>query len=102
MIARCKFKEIDGLIYEEQGPYCVLCGAHMGQYYCAKGEPTFLDPHNWQDYGGNTCPQCGAEYTYEEGNDLDLTVEDLEAIRKVRGIEAGKPYTWQEQWEDLQ
>ena len=91
-----KFKMIDGHLYEEMGPYCVLCGAHMGQYYF--GDATydevqnrhfpemFLNPHNYESYGTNTCPSCGMKYDYEEGNMMVLTDEDKEAIRKVRGI----------------
>jgi len=95
-----KFKEIDGLKYEEEGPYCILCGAHMGMYYCSDGEPTFLNPHGWEGYGNNNCPQCNASYPYEEGVDLELTIEDLNAIRKARGIEAGVALPWKKQWED--
>jgi len=100
MTRKPRFKEINCLMYKEEGPYCILCGAHMGMYYCAEGEPCFLNPHNWESYSNNTCPECGAEYSYDEGTELNLTLEDLEAIRKVRSIENGKPKPWETQWED--
>lgn len=86
-----KFTVVDGLKYKEQGPYCILCGTHMGMYYCADGEPTFLNPHGYKSYQTNYCPECGAEYDYEEGYMLVLSMDDLNAIRKTRNVEIGNP-----------
>ena len=76
----------NGIEYEEQGPYCQLCGAHMGLYYSDEGEPDFLNPHDYEDYGDNTCPNCGAEYEYTEGDALVLTEEDKEALLALRQL----------------
>jgi len=79
----------DGIAYEEEGPYCELCKAHMGQYYnpnadYRKGEDIFVNPHGYESYGDNQCPNCGAEYFYNEGNVLKLTEEELQIIYKRR------------------
>jgi hypothetical protein len=86
---------IDGLEWEELGPYCELCGAHMGRYYRPNGIPRrtaddrnkcFINPHKHESYGKNKCPKCKARYLYDEGDMLVLTKADYKAIRKVRGI----------------
>jgi hypothetical protein len=46
----------------------------------------FINPHKYESYGKNTCPSCGMEYEYDEGDMMVLTKDDLAAIRKVRGI----------------
>jgi hypothetical protein len=93
---KTKTKMIDGHEYEELGPYCQLCGAHMGQYYFQNATydevknchfpEMFLNPHKYESYGDNKCPSCKAKYVYDEGNVMVLTKADYDAIRKVRGI----------------
>ena len=84
-----KTKVIDGLEWEEQGPYCELCGAHMGEYYRSEGTPEdrnkhFINPHGYEDFSDNTCPKCGQAYCYTEGNMLNLDEAQLEALRKLQ------------------
>jgi len=95
-MSKPKIKMIDGHPYEELGPYCELCKAHMGRYYFQDatynpedGTHTpemFLNPHKYESYGDNKCPSCKAKYVYDEGNVMVLTKADYDAIRKVRGI----------------
>ena len=88
-----KTSVIDGTEYEEMGPYCQLCRAHMGEYYYGGGnrgkDPKdaplmFLNPHGYESYGDNTCPECGTKYYYEEGNMIELTDEDIRALLALR------------------
>jgi hypothetical protein len=82
-----------GVEWEEQGPYCELCNAHMGVYYNAIGVITpdqigkwptcFINPHGYEPYSENTCPECGQEYKYEEGLILKLSEEQLQALRDL-------------------
>jgi hypothetical protein len=96
-----KIKIFNGTAYEEQGPYCCLCGAHYGDYYYSNGrfgwdteastdKPLmFLNPHDYDSYSTNTCPDCGAVYDYEEGNMLVLTDEDKQALLALRRKDNG-------------
>ena len=36
------------------------------------------------DYGDYQCSGCGQKYTYEEGHMIELTVEQLEALRGLQ------------------
>ena len=76
---------IDGMEWEEQGPYCVLCGAHMGRLY-NRDAPTgkcFINPHNYEEYGDNTCPECGQEHAYDERQMVVLNKEQLDVLRAM-------------------
>ncbi len=84
-----KTKVIDGLEWEEEGPYCQICGAHMGSYYRDEGTPKdenehFANPHGYEDFSDNTCPKCGQEYEYVEGDTPVLSTQQLEALRKLQ------------------
>jgi len=72
-----KTRMIDGIEWEEDGPYCEICGAHMGKYYNSEHDPCFINPHNYEDFSNNVCPECGQKYSYEEGN---MPVLDEEVI----------------------
>ncbi len=77
---------INGIEYEEMGPYCQVCHAHMGRYYneeaVAPGQQMFINPHNYESYEKNTCPECGQEYYYDEGNVPYLDPEVLEFMKQ--------------------
>ena len=84
--------QIVGLEWEEQGPYCQICGAHMGEYYRDEGTPEnknkhFINPHGYESYSDNTCPKCGQAYRYEENDILDLDDTQLEALRRLQKAE---------------
>ncbi len=84
-----KTRVIDGLEWEEQGPYCQICGAHMGEYYREEGtsedkNKCFINPHGYEDFSNNTCPKCSQAYEYIEGDMLDLDKTQLEALRKLQ------------------
>jgi hypothetical protein len=81
-----KTTKIDGVEYEEMGPYCQLCNAHMGEYYNAKQNPCFINPHKYEAYGDNECPSCKMPYIYDEGNMMKLNEEELDLLRKHRGV----------------
>ena len=86
-MTEAKRVKIDGMMYEERGPYCQLCGGHMGTYYnIDKGG--IANPHGRKPYGKNTCPHCGAKYEYNEGDMLVLTEEDKKALLAIRGKKA--------------
>lgn len=80
---------VDGVEWEEQGPYCIICNAHMGDYYNEEGVPVegeeypnhFINPHGYEDFDSNTCPNCGQEYQYIEGDSIVLTDTQLEVLR---------------------
>lgn len=77
-----KTRVIDGIEWEEMGPYCDICGAHMGEYYNGNrgvGAECFINPHNYESYGTNVCPECGQEYSYEEGGMPELD-EEVKAL----------------------
>lgn len=79
---------IDGLGWKEQGPYCQLCGAHMGEYYRRNGTPEdknkwFINPHGYKSYDYNTCPECGQKYEYVEDDRMILSEEQLQALRDL-------------------
>jgi hypothetical protein len=84
-----KIKIIDGVEWKECGPYCELCRAHMGRYYNSDGIKVegekypvhFLNPHGYESYSRNRCPECGQRYVYEEGNMLDLSEQQLQLLR---------------------
>lgn len=72
---------IDGKEWEEMGPYCQICGAHMGELYDPiKGR--FENPYNYEEYDRNKCPKCGQEYRYGEGDVPILTEDQLKLLRK--------------------
>jgi len=73
-----KTRVIDGVEYEEMGPYCDICGAHMGEYYDPK-KGSFINPHNYDEYSSNVCPECGQEYSYEEG-DMPILDDEMKAL----------------------
>lgn len=76
---------VDKTEWEAQGPYCDICGAHMGELYNEKtGE--FKNPHGYEDYGSNTCPRCGQGYSYEEGGVIVLSKEQLAILRRHAGL----------------
>ena len=88
---------IDGKKWEEMGPYCQICGAHMGELYSqaegikgTKGTKgingKFENPHNYEEYGRNKCPKCGQEYEYLEGDGIILSKEQLDILRKHAGL----------------
>ena len=91
-----KLREIKGWMYEEQGPWCELCDTHMGKtLYCSTipydndlGLKAFEpDPNtSWKGYFGGTCPKCGQEYTYEEMCVIELTEDQLNLLRKDKGL----------------
>ena len=75
----------DKIKWDEMGPYCEICGAHMGELYNEKtGESS--NPHNYEDYGDNTCPKCGQNYTYSEGDAIVLSEEQRSIIQKHAGL----------------
>jgi hypothetical protein len=76
--------QIGDRVYKPQGPYCDLCGNNMGKYY--NHTDGFINPHNYESYSDNICPVCGAKYHYYEGNLLELTRQEMDLIRKHRGI----------------
>lgn len=83
-MAKIKTKIIDDIEWEEMGPYCKLCKAHMGIYYSYGSDPCYINPHNYESYGNNQCPECGAKHVYDEGNVLHLTEEELKVILAKR------------------
>jgi hypothetical protein len=82
-----KYTIFDGQLWEEQGPYCKICKAHMG--HNPDMTPCFINPHGYESYANNTCPDCGQEYEYEEGNMLALSEEQLQLLAKHRGVHHG-------------
>ena len=66
--------------WEAQGPYCDICGAHMGELYNEK-TGKWRNPHNYNEYGNNTCSRCGQKYAYEEGNRIVLSKKQLQRLR---------------------
>ncbi len=34
-----------------------------------------------EDYGEGTCPNCGQKYYYDEGHQIDLTLDQLTLLR---------------------
>jgi len=77
---------IDGVEWEEQGPYCEICGAHMGELYSRETE-WFENPNHYEEYGNNKCPKCGQTYGYIESNSVILSAEQLELLREHAGLE---------------
>jgi uncharacterized protein with PIN domain len=78
--------EKDGKVYKAQkhGFRCALCNAYMDMYYSQKHG--WIDPHHYDGYGDITCSKCGQEYKYEEGNMMVLSEEQLDALRKLKGL----------------
>ena len=77
---------IDGKKWEEMGPYCQICGAHMGELYDPE-EGKFENPYNYDEYGHNKCPKCSQEYEYAEGNSAVFSEDQLKLLRKHAGLE---------------
>ena len=93
MLEKRKTSVINGTEYEEMGPYCILCKSHMGEYYYSGGKQKgdlrnqprmFLNPHKYESFDGNTCPECGTEYEYDEGNMIVLSDEDKKVLLALR------------------
>lgn len=79
------FVDSEGTEWKQDGPFCDLCGFHFGEIY--NSEKGIKNPHGYESYDDNTCPNCGAEYKYNEGLTLVLTEKDLDLLRKEKGIE---------------
>ena len=77
----------DGKEIELHPPFCELCGTHMGEEYCFE-DGIWENPNEYNEYGNNTCPnpKCRQEYEYEEGCMMVLTEEQLELLRKHKGL----------------
>jgi len=81
-----KRKIINGVKWELHPPFCELCGTHMGEMYNVKHG--WSNPNKHESYGDNTCPnpKCKQEYKYEEGDMMVLSEDDLNLLRKARGL----------------
>jgi len=73
----------NGVRIELEPPFCLICGAHMGEEYDGN---TFSNPHNYESYGTNICPKCGREYKYIEADHMTLSNEELDLIRRKEGM----------------
>jgi len=76
-----KTEIIDGIEWELDGPFCELCGNHMGNMYNQK--KGWINPNNYNTYGDNTCRKCGQKYTYVEESVMDLSEKQLDLLRGV-------------------
>ena len=78
-------KIIDGVEWELHGPFCELCGNHMGLMYNNKKDsytlPRWKNPNDYNAYGDNTCSKCGQKYIYNEGPMMDLSEKQLDLLR---------------------
>lgn len=83
MFVRGKTKEIDGVTWELEGPFCEFCGTHIGMLYDPIGG-RWINPNGYEEYGSTKCSGCGMEYQYDEGISPVLTDEEMEVIRKMR------------------
>ena len=72
----------DGIKVELEPPFCLICGAHMGEEY-SNGK--LSNPHGYEPYGNNTCPKCGRGYEYLESDSMILSDEELDMIRRSNG-----------------
>lgn len=50
---------------------CEICGSKC------------VDPENVGDY---TCPHCGQEYEYTKNANIILSLEQIEALRKLKNL----------------
>lgn len=47
-------------------------------------------PFEEDKYDKNVCPNCGQVYVYDEAQMIDLTKEQLAALRRLKGLEESK------------
>ena len=73
----------DGKEWEARGHRCEICGTYLAELY--RPDDGWINPFNYETYGGNKCRGCGQEYIYDEGQMMHLTEEQLEILRKHAG-----------------
>lgn len=56
-----------------KGFECVICNQEF-------------DVDGYDDSGVNKCPNCGQVYNYDEGLSIELTSEQLEWLKEIKGL----------------
>lgn len=80
---------VNGHTCEEMGPYCLICGHHMGELYNSVGSPDdpknpmFIYTKEGEEYGDWKCGKCGQKYNYGEGATIELTNKQLKLLKEA-------------------